>query len=990
MASGTITSVTGKTLNLVLTWSTARIAGTRTARLIVEAWIEFTSLECAARSSQSMTLAGEAHTFGTSAINDYTGSLHRVEATSYSDGLGYNEKILSYDANGNLASQTVSASWLFNGTYSGTYLGTITASGTVTFDNIEPANTAPTWGSATATPTTQTIPETQTSIGVSWSAASDADGDTLNYYLDVSINGGAYSNIYSGTTRSYSHSIGTGNEGATYIYRVSVNDGIAWASDKRYIYTGTVTKNTFVQASLNAVSTIVYTSTIGYNDISFTSATNTQSGVTNSYKITCSTTNISMQKSTTTISSGYDLPIYVSGTVPSGPYLLFSDLKNKFGSSVGYQGTITLVLTTTNSNGTSKTSSRTVSVDLRTAPSSPTSPTISTNSTTYCYKIGETNYYIPNRRPVYVSWGAATDYLGGTCSYDVDISLDGGSSYSRIVTGTTNLYATYSTAVTSRKTTKFKITAKTSFNYSSTGAITSAIYLDYYNTPSFNNFTYTRTTTSVTATGTITLNSSIPAALTPPTGYSIKYIGVAGGASVAVSPAPSYISPTFTVSQAQTSGISADTTYTFTFEYLDSFITAIFGTARTTSITIQKYVPVFTVRTNGVGVSAIPKSSYIFSVGGDSYFSGDLETNNILPISSATYDLGSSTYKWKDIFASNDIRSYTKFTVLNKDNSSASMALDFNSDIPRLRIGGAGDGSNGPFEIQFAGDAARLRLSNTGHLFVYGHLYPFSSATSDIGSSSVKFKAGYFSGVVDAAGGFKKSGVEAVYRDAQLARFDSNAFNIMVEGGAMHGTTTTWAGLSSYYMGWVSSGNNYKLRAGFADDADTLDGSHASAFATSGHTHSAYMPKSGGTFTGDITLGSSVDIYTASNGNGNIGTASTRFNTGYAVSWNQSSLRSSKKNATVFKKSALDKISTMDVYQYQPMNAKGEPLMWQLGVMLDECPDEIIPGEDKAAATGLDLYSYASFILVGLKEAIKKIEKLEAEVAILKTPTTRI
>ena len=54
--------------------------------------------------------------------------------------------------------------------------------------------------------------------------------------------------------------------------------------------------------------------------------------------------------------------------------------------------------------------------------------------------------------------------------------------------------------------------------------------------------------------------------------------------------------------------------------------------------------------------------------------------------------------------------------------------------------------------------------------------------------------------------------------------------------------------------------------ADYATNADTVDGYHASAFATSGHTHS-YLPLSGGTITGNIILkgGTSADMTYAGN-----------------------------------------------------------------------------------------------------------------------------
>lgn len=56
---------------------------------------------------------------------------------------------------------------------------------------------------------------------------------------------------------------------------------------------------------------------------------------------------------------------------------------------------------------------------------------------------------------------------------------------------------------------------------------------------------------------------------------------------------------------------------------------------------------------------------------------------------------------------------------------------------------------------------------------------------------------------------------------------------------------------SGYYIS--EDGSYYNGTAASANNADMLDGNHASAFATAGHTHS-YLPLSGGTITGQLNI----------------------------------------------------------------------------------------------------------------------------------------
>lgn len=83
--------------------------------------------------------------------------------------------------------------------------------------------------------------------------------------------------------------------------------------------------------------------------------------------------------------------------------------------------------------------------------------------------------------------------------------------------------------------------------------------------------------------------------------------------------------------------------------------------------------------------------------------------------------------------------------------------------------------------------------------------------------------------------------------DISLIVVDDASDNILRTSAAQFqvGTNTVW------HAGNDGSGSGL--------DADLLDGNHASAFATSGHTHS-YLPLSGGTLTGQLTMGTSASI----------------------------------------------------------------------------------------------------------------------------------
>jgi hypothetical protein len=95
------------------------------------------------------------------------------------------------------------------------------------------------WNAAPYTPSTLNVPtiyggKTNT---ISWSRATDPDGDALTYQLECSVNGGAYTQIYNGTALSYAHIVTFGTN--TVRYRVRAIDTQGASSD--YTTSSTIT-----------------------------------------------------------------------------------------------------------------------------------------------------------------------------------------------------------------------------------------------------------------------------------------------------------------------------------------------------------------------------------------------------------------------------------------------------------------------------------------------------------------------------------------------------------------------------------------------------------------------------------------------------------------------------------------------------------------------------------------------------------------------------
>jgi len=66
------------------------------------------------------------------------------------------------------------------------------------------------WNEPPTTPPSLNVPSaivSGTNAAISWNASTDPDNDPLTYELEVGVNGGAYSNIYSGANLTYNHAI---------------------------------------------------------------------------------------------------------------------------------------------------------------------------------------------------------------------------------------------------------------------------------------------------------------------------------------------------------------------------------------------------------------------------------------------------------------------------------------------------------------------------------------------------------------------------------------------------------------------------------------------------------------------------------------------------------------------------------------------------------------------------------------------------------------
>jgi hypothetical protein len=472
-------------------------------------------------------------------------------------------------------------------------------------------NTRPYWSNGVVyVSPSGTIPENTSSLSISWTAANDDEGNTRYYTVKRYVNGSYNATIVTNTTStSCTDNIGGGNQGVTYTYSVECNDGDLGATSS--LASSPVIKNVFHASSVSTDSSIGYsTGSISFN---IGGCSNSNGNTSFGYSLSCSQV---------TVYNGGSSPSNVaiwngSGTAPSGTYIKFSDIKSVTSGS-NYTGTFTFTLSSWNAYGSGGSANCTMWIDLRTNPS-----TISSLSLSGTYSIGGTSYYIPNRKAISVSWGASSDYLGGSIVYDVQYQLNGGG-FSTIKSGLTTASTSFTlSAVSGRTTCVIRIIARTTFGYT-VSKDSSTITLDYYNPPTVGFNSIVRNQTDTTISGTIYINTSIPSM----TVTTLSYTGKTSGSLT--------LAKTFS---KQETGLVDTDTYTFSVTVQDS-AGAIIGTSSTVAnIIIPKYTPMVSIRELGVGINAYADSNNKFIVGGNATITNDLTVSGNLYVTGASKNI---------------------------------------------------------------------------------------------------------------------------------------------------------------------------------------------------------------------------------------------------------------------------------------------------------------------------------------------------------------
>ena len=107
------------------------------------------------------------------------------------------------------------------------------------------------------------------SLTVSWGASTDVDGGTITYYLECLYNGGSWTQIYSGTTRSYTHTVTAGKTSVQYRVRAKDNTGL---------YSGYTTSSTVTVLTYQLIGDLALGSKVYLGSWQWTVVAKNQSG----------------------------------------------------------------------------------------------------------------------------------------------------------------------------------------------------------------------------------------------------------------------------------------------------------------------------------------------------------------------------------------------------------------------------------------------------------------------------------------------------------------------------------------------------------------------------------------------------------------------------------------------------------------------------------------------------------------------------------------
>ena len=948
-------------------------------------------------------------------------------------------KVVSHNSDGN-KSCAISCSAAINISFGSGYQGTVSSSGTANL-NKNNLNTAPYFdsgayvtirennssgrvisASANGTENANKYPENVSSLYVSWPAVKDRETTSgVTYVLMCQANESSWWEQWRGSGTSYTHDIGAGNQNQSIDYYVYAIDNGGLRSGN--IEALQVQKNKFTAATLSASGSIVHSTGNQTITISRSGASNTYtgSGAAINYNLSAkiNSTNITVYNS----SASGNLTIVPGTQTVSNPHIRLGDIRNAVKNS-SYNGTLTLTLTSSNNWGSSGTSSKDISVDLRTNPVAGANGVSIDSSSYYAVPNGSAtvNSIVPARKKIKLVWSAASDPNGTPITYRVEQQIGTGP-WTSLTSSTSNAYYEFNTNVSGKPTYKWRVYAKNSYGREILLSGTPSAILYNYSAPSILVKSTVRTSNSFT----INFSTAISTELA---GNSIKSITLNyGGKNTSIST---------TATSAKLTGLGENSTGAFKLTIVDIHGATFGVTGGVADGSVPQFYPVLSIRKNGVGVNTIPNGTYDFEVKGKANIEGtftvngkpiQMDTSNLLKKS----DLATATnYKGKVAnIGDNGVMEVGKYIDFhNHTTNDYDSRITCDGDIltisRHLATGGnltVGGTINPQSYIQLPNTGGSwidgsFKGSLRGYRQSTGSYHPIITQTT---SSGHKVSLGglgdnfgfYLYDANRTANGFDKeftfsladkqlyTTCRTIHNEWIYCQGDYGLF-FQTHNGGWYMSDSSW--LRSYADKNIYTGG--RIKAGTALETRYIDSTDSNldinargntlfinANAASGANLNINREWSG-------SQGTEISIFNnKGKGWGYLGNSSYSFYRVYGAGGSVSARESKYEILKADTETQYDNVKALNIYNYRSISDerdeegnvvkeyKREDLM--LGCMVDELPLEttFYDNED-GNGKAVDMYSYTTMILGALKETIKKVERLEKELEELKNGNT--
>lgn len=216
---------------LYCTWSATQSVTGNYSDVTLKVYLKYYTISVGSRSDSTVSINGVSETYTAAAISDDVAGYDTTLLKTYTVRVNHN-------SNGTKTGVALSASWRFSGTYSGTSIGTITASTTVDLDSID--RTAPTVSCSVSD---------ITASGLKISATSSATADIWQY----STNGGTNYTQFSTTAGTSATKTLTGlSPNTTYSIKVRARK----KSNQVYGASSAVSAKTLGGSTIGSVSAL--------------------------------------------------------------------------------------------------------------------------------------------------------------------------------------------------------------------------------------------------------------------------------------------------------------------------------------------------------------------------------------------------------------------------------------------------------------------------------------------------------------------------------------------------------------------------------------------------------------------------------------------------------------------------------------------------------------------------------------------------------------